>query len=61
MTRDIAQCPACGKTITPEEVEIGMSLVCPRCATTVPRAKDATRPDRAQQDETKSESRDSDT
>ena len=31
MQRTIAQCPICGKTITPEEVEIGISLVCPRC------------------------------
>lgn len=31
MGRVIAQCSRCGKTITPEEVEIGISLVCPRC------------------------------
>jgi DNA-directed RNA polymerase subunit M/transcription elongation factor TFIIS len=31
MGRVIAQCPICGKTIIPEEVEIGISLVCPRC------------------------------
>ena len=31
MNRVIATCQKCGKTIIPEEVEIGMSLVCPRC------------------------------
>ena len=26
-----AECPRCGATITPEEIEVGLSLVCPRC------------------------------
>jgi len=26
-----AECPRCGATITPEEIEVGISLVCPRC------------------------------
>jgi len=36
MNRAVALCEVCGKTITPEEVEVGISLVCPRCA---PRSK----------------------
>jgi len=31
MKRDVIECPRCGKTLTPEEVEVGKSLVCPRC------------------------------
>jgi uncharacterized paraquat-inducible protein A len=56
MTREIAQCPVCGQTITPEEVEVGMSLVCPRCATIVPHTKDVTRQQRAEQDKSKTKS-----
>ena len=32
MTRDVDACQQCGKTILPEEIEIGGSLICPRCA-----------------------------
>ena len=32
MKRDVIQCPRCGKALTPEQVEVGQSLVCPRCA-----------------------------
>jgi hypothetical protein len=31
MRVDIIQCECCGKTLTPEEAEVGMSLVCPIC------------------------------
>ena len=31
MSGAVVQCPTCGKTITPEEIEIGASLVCPVC------------------------------
>lgn len=31
MKRAAAQCKICGKTLTPEEVEVGMPMVCPRC------------------------------
>ena len=31
MSGTVVQCPTCGKTITPEEIEIGTSLVCPVC------------------------------
>jgi hypothetical protein len=31
MSRTIAECRTCGQKITSEEVEIGMSLVCPQC------------------------------
>jgi DNA-directed RNA polymerase subunit M/transcription elongation factor TFIIS len=31
MKRDIIECPTCGKTVTPEEVEAGISLVCLEC------------------------------
>lgn len=34
MKRAAAQCKVCGKTLTPEEIEIGKSLVCPRCKST---------------------------
>jgi len=32
MSRVVAQCKICGKTLLPEEIEVGTSLVCPRCA-----------------------------
>ena len=31
MSKPVAECKACGKTITAEEVTVGMSLICPRC------------------------------
>jgi DNA-directed RNA polymerase subunit RPC12/RpoP len=31
MKRAAAQCGICGKTLLPEEIEVGASLVCPRC------------------------------
>ena len=31
MNRAAAQCEICGKTLLPEEIEAGASLVCPRC------------------------------
>ncbi len=31
MKRVAAECKICGKTLTPEEVEVGMPLVCSRC------------------------------
>ncbi len=31
LNRAAAECPDCGKRITAEEAEIGMSLFCPRC------------------------------
>ncbi len=41
MKRDVIECPACGKTVTPEEVESGVSLVCPECEDLV---RDTARP-----------------
>jgi phage FluMu protein Com len=29
--KPVAQCKTCNKTLTTEEVEVGTSLVCPRC------------------------------
>ena len=34
MKRDIIECPSCGKSITPEEVEAGISVSCPACEDT---------------------------
>jgi DNA-directed RNA polymerase subunit RPC12/RpoP len=31
LTRTAAKCSICGKTVTPEEVEVGISPRCPRC------------------------------
>lgn len=31
MRRASAKCKICGKTLMPEEIEAGVSLVCPRC------------------------------
>jgi DNA-directed RNA polymerase subunit RPC12/RpoP len=31
MKRDKVTCPRCGKSLTPEEIEIGKSLECPHC------------------------------
>ena len=29
--KPVAQCKVCDKTLTTEEIEVGTSLVCPRC------------------------------
>lgn len=31
MQRITAECPVCHQSITAEEIEVGLSLVCPRC------------------------------
>lgn len=31
MAQPLIECKACGKTVTPEEVMAGESLICPRC------------------------------
>jgi DNA-directed RNA polymerase subunit RPC12/RpoP len=31
MSRSAAHCDKCGKDLVPEEIEVGISLVCPRC------------------------------
>jgi DNA-directed RNA polymerase subunit RPC12/RpoP len=32
LKREAAKCRICGKTLLPEEIEVGTSLVCPRCS-----------------------------
>ena len=41
MSRSAAHCEKCGKDLVPEEIEVGISLVCPRCSKKrAPSAKD---------------------
>ncbi len=37
--RVAAKCSRCGATLTPEEIEIGLSLVCSRCDPKLRKAK----------------------
>lgn len=39
MERYVSQCSACGQTLTAEEIEIGVSLVCPWCEATAREAQ----------------------
>ena len=53
MSGTAVQCPTCGKTITPEEIEIGQSLVCPLCASATDEPQGRRQPEERQDPESK--------
>ena len=44
MKRNTIECPRCGRSITPEEAEAGISLSCPACEDTDEKEKSGQRP-----------------